>query len=356
MYGEITDLVCNNFKIGNRINCSCIKTDKFKKARLSVTFTLPIEKDSTYLNSMLFPVAFLGTQKYPDFRSLCIDSEELYASDLTDVNQKLGNLQIVGVHASMLNDEFISESDKSNGFSIIKGVFEIISQIILHPLLRDKDIETERSNQIKRVRARRNDAFGYAKYRFSQVLFDGDPIGAPLIGEENQLTSFSADDLRKAYTDLIENAPMDIFYCGSLDPDAVAELVKRELSEFVTEAFEEEKRQIPSFERRATKVKRIEESGEYRQGNLLVGFRAGTVLSDKDFYASELMNQIYGDGSTSKLFLNLREEKSLCYFCASSYDEVRGIIVVGCGINNCDFEDALDEILLQLENIRLGNM
>ena len=81
-----------------------------------------------------------------------------------------------------------------------------------------------------------------------------------------------------------------------------------------------------------------------------------TVLSDKEYYATELMDQIYGDGSQSKLFLNAREKKSLCYFCASSYDEVNGVIVVGCGIDNADVDAAKNEILFQLEELRNGNI
>lgn len=349
-------MVCNTYKIGERIRLTHIKTDKFKKARLTIGFILPIKIEKAYLNSLIFPVSFWGTEKHSDFQSLCIHSEELYASGITDVNSKIGDCQIIGVHASMLNDEYVSDEDKSRDFSIIDGIFDISSELILHPLFRDDDIEAERSNQIQRVRARRNDAFGYAKYRFSKVLFDGAPSGSPLIGEEEQLNSFSPDDLKKAYNDVIKNAPIDIFYCGALDSERITDLVKTYFPDFVTDDFDSDNIERYSFYRVAKDVKRVEESGEYRQGNLLVGFRTDAFLSDKDFYACEMMNQIYGDGSCSKLFKNLREDKSLCYFCASNYDEARGVIVVGCGINNSDFEEALEEILSSLESIKSGEI
>ena len=349
-------MVCNTYSIGKRIKLTHIKTDKFKKARFTFNFVLPITRERSYLNSMIVPVSFWGTEKYRDFRALCIRSEELYASGITDVNSKIGDTQIIGIHASMLNEEFISESDKASNFSVIDGVLDIISQLILHPLFRDQDIESERSNQIKRVRSRKNDAFGYAKYRFSKALFENSPSGYPLIGEEEQLSSFCADDLLAAYSDVINNAPIEIFYCGALDEKKVTELIKLYFPDFVSESFDTDALTRYSFPREAASVKRIVESGEYRQGNLLVGFRTGTFLSDKDFYATEMMNQIYGDGSCSKLFMHLREEKSLCYFCASNYDEARGVIVVGSGINNSDFEEALDGILSQLESIKNGEI
>ena len=348
-------MVCNTYKIGERIRLTHIKTDKFKKARLTIGFILPIKQEKAYLNSMIMPVSFWGTENHKDFQSLCIHSEELYASGITDVNSKIGDCQIIGLHASMLNDEYVSEEDKASGFSIIDGVFDISADIILRPLFREADVEAERANQIQRVRARRNDAFGYAKYRFSKELFDGAPSGFPLIGEEDQLASFTLDDLKSAYVDVIENAPIEIFYCGTLESDRITGLVKKYFSEFISNDFDS-KIERYVFSREAKTSKQIEESGEYRQGNLLVGFKTGTFLSDKDFYACEMMNQIYGDGSCSKLFRNLREEKSLCYFCASNYDEARGVIVVGCGINNSDFEEALSEILNSLESIKRGEI
>ena len=87
-----------------------------------------------------------------------------------------------------------------------------------------------------------------------------------------------------------------------------------------------------------------------------MGFRTGTVLSDREYYATELMNIIFGDSSTSKLFMNLREKKSLCYFCGSSYDEIKGVMAVGCGIDGENYENAREEILLQLEEIKKGNI
>ena len=346
---------CKTYKIGKRITLAHIKTDKFKKARLTFTFTLPIDRESTYINSMLMPIAFLGTEKYPDFRSVCLAAEELYASDMTDINLKLGNFHIIGIHASMLNDDYISEADKSNGFSVIKGVLGIISQLILHPSLRDEDVETERVNQIRRIRSRRNDAFGYAKYRFARTMFENDPSGCSLIGEEEQVSTVNAACVRSQLVEILKNAPIEIFYCGSCDADKVISLVKSEFPELVSDENFASSLQRRSFPRSADAVRLVEESGEYRQGNLLVGFRTGTFLSDREFYATELMNQIYGDGASSKLFANLREQKALCYFCASSYDEVRGIIVVGCGINNSDFKNALDEILFQLDEIKNGH-
>ena len=100
----------------------------------------------------------------------------------------------------------------------------------------------------------------------------------------------------------------------------------------------------------------VEETGEYTQSNLLIGFCTGVKLADPEFYSAELMNEIYGEGPTSKLFMNVREKHSLCYFCASDYNEINGVLTVGCGIDADAVNVAKAEIIAQLKEISLGNI
>ena len=67
-------------------------------------------------------------------------------------------------------------------------------------------------------------------------------------------------------------------------------------------------------------------------------------------------NEIYGGMSVSKLFMNVREKKSLCYYCHSAYRSDRGTMRVECGVapQNCDA--AIDEISHQLCELKAGNI
>lgn len=341
------------YKISDSVILSHIKTERFKKARLTAVLRTAITQDLSPMTSLIMPVAFLGTEKYPSFRSICCRAEELYAADLSDINMKLGNYQLTGLAASMLNENYISEHDREQGFSILSGVMEMFSELLFKALFRPENVETEKVNQINRINSRKNDAFGYAKYRFTKEMFKGEPCGHSLSGEVEQVTAITAQQLREHCQGIVKTAPMEFFYCGNAEAQAVIELIKK----YFPNRTEGADVNVPSTVTAASETpKYIEENGLYRQGNLLLGFRTGNALSDREFYAVELMNQIFGDGSTSKLFMNVREKKSLCYFCASSYDEIRGAVLVGCGINNADYSDALNEILFQLEEIRKGNI
>ena len=69
-----------------------------------------------------------------------------------------------------------------------------------------------------------------------------------------------------------------------------------------------------------------------------------------------LMNAIFGAGPTSKLFMNVREKLSLCYYASSSLDRFKGVMVVSSGIESRNFEVAKDEILRQLNACVQGDI
>ena len=79
-------------------------------------------------------------------------------------------------------------------------------------------------------------------------------------------------------------------------------------------------------------------------------------MEEPDFAAIKVFNAIYGGSVTSKLFENVREKLSLCYYASSSCDMHKGIMLVSSGIEETKLAQAKGEILAQLEEIRRGNV
>ena len=88
------------------------------------------------------------------------------------------------------------------------------------------------------------------------------------------------------------------------------------------------------------------------QGKLGMGFACGS----DDYAAMMLGNTLFGGSSTSKLFLNVREKLSLCYYASSLYHRQKRLITVSSGIEFQNFRRAYDEILAQLEAVRRGQV
>lgn len=88
------------------------------------------------------------------------------------------------------------------------------------------------------------------------------------------------------------------------------------------------------------------------QGKLGMGFTCGSG----DTAALLMGNTLFGGSSNSKLFMNVREKLSLCYFASSVYHRQKGIITVSSGIEFENYQRAYDEIMCQLEAVQRGEL
>ena len=83
-----------------------------------------------------------------------------------------------------------------------------------------------------------------------------------------------------------------------------------------------------------------------------MGFACGS-----DDYAAALMgNTLFGGSSNSKLFLNVREKLSLCYYASSAYHRQKRLITVSSGIEFQNYQKAYDEIMAQLAAVQAGRL
>ena len=95
---------------------------------------------------------------------------------------------------------------------------------------------------------------------------------------------------------------------------------------------------------------------EVAQCKLVLGFRAGRSSADEDVMATRLMSALFGGTPSSKLFLNVREKLSLCYYCSSRFERNKGLLLVESGVEYKNIEKAKKEILAQLGEIQKGNI
>ena len=100
----------------------------------------------------------------------------------------------------------------------------------------------------------------------------------------------------------------------------------------------------------------INEKLNVTQGKLAIGFRTSTSINDTDMPAMQVFNSIFGSGAHSKLFNNVREKLSLAYYASSQLDKFKGLCIVNAGIEFENYQKALDETLVQLEDIKAGKI
>ena len=89
---------------------------------------------------------------------------------------------------------------------------------------------------------------------------------------------------------------------------------------------------------------------------MVLGFRTGYKYQENEYHLLQLFNEVYGGSPTAKLFLNVREKMSLCYYCRSIINQKNGIMIVSSGIEAKNKEIAKKAIIDQLDAIKNGDI
>ena len=148
---------------------------------------------------------------------------------------------------------------------------------------------------------------------------------------------------------LINTANIEIFYVGREDKPYVQEQFTKAFSTL-------DNRTVQPFPKSAKSVAKstvaeLSESMDVNQTKLIMAFK--TDCSNR--HANIVMHAILGLTPTSKLFANVREKLSLCYYCQSSIDNTKGVLYIDSGIEPKNYEQSKQAILQQVEDLKDGN-
>ena len=339
-------------QLWDSVSLSSITTDKFKTGMISFSLRLPLSRESAAYNMLLSGVLRRGSEEFPSAASLNQRLDELYASSIEIKTAKCGRNQLFIISAEMLDNSFVSD-----GTDILDGVAHVISQVLLHPMTEDgyfrkETVEKEKNTVSDAIKAEINNPRAYASMKCAELMHSGDE-DFPTIDSLLSIVE-DADEIKlyEHYKKMISSSALEIFYVGTQNTPRVSDIVKKHFGDFCGKSSPIR----PITPEKFTHLKESAEPFEVSQGKLCLGFRVGVTADDKKYFAASMFNEIFGGSPASKLFMNVRERLSLCYYCASSYDPYLGNVTVSSGINVCEFERAKSEILRQLDSIKAGDI
>ena len=335
------------------VHLTAVHTKKFKSSVLGLQFLLPLQEETASLNALVPMVLRRGTREHPDLEALSAALHELYGGSLEPMVRKKGETQCVGFLGSFLDDAYTLD-----GAPLLERAAALLGEVVFHPYTSAGAFcpdytSQEKTNLIDRIRAQINDKRQYAQLRVVEEMCAGERFGVDKLGSEAAAAAIDCAALWTRYQEMLRLAPVELYYCGSAAP----ERVRQALSAILAELPQGAARTAPGrpARRQAPDVPRlVEEAMDVTQGKLSLGLRTGIDAWDADYPALTLVNAIYGGTTTSKLFLNVRERLSLCYYASSGLMKYKDVMLVSSGVEFDRVEQAKTEILAQLDQCRTG--
>jgi predicted Zn-dependent peptidase len=333
------------------VRLCAVQTDRFKTGCISFSMALPM--DGNLAAKAILPyILHRSCKKYPDFSFLNGCLAELYGAALSAGVSKLGEAQLLSINLTSIDDRFAL-----TGESIAQSSTELLLDLIFDPDLVDgcfgeAAVQREKRLLIEKMESELNDKKAYALRRCEAFMCKGERYGLSKYGTKEEIEALTGETILEAWQNMLKTAIIQIDIVGSGANESVADALIARFAKI---------ERIPAeiqtlFVTMAAGTRREEEKLPVKQGKMVLGFRAGMEDALDEVTAAKVMTDIFGGGTYSKLFKNVREKMSLCYYCSARLNHLKGVIFVQSGIE-CDKEQlATDEILRQFESVKTGEI
>lgn len=333
------------------VSLQVVKTPRFKTNLVGVFIQRPLTKREATLNTLISMVLNKGSEKYTSYEALNKKLEELYGSVIVADVVKKGDRQVLSIKLQMLNQKYVDEID------MFEEGLKVLSDVMFHPLTVDggfkKSIfDQEVSNLEDRIKGRINDKVKYAIDRCIEEMCKDQVFSVYEYGDMDILRSITPQDLMDHYKNIFKDSIIDIYVLGDVEEDRTESLIREHIA-FDREGLIEIKDE-PVI-KHVNDIIYKEEKFNVNQGKLSLGFRTNVPYTDRLYEGSVLFSTILGGGPNSKLFKNIREKESLCYYIFSRVEKFMAIMLISCGIEFDKYEKTKKLVLKEVDAVKAGD-
>lgn len=338
--------------LGKDINLTLIPAEKFKSNLVSIYIQRNLDREEATKNALLPTIITSGCTKYPSLREISNKLDDLYGSSMYGDVSKRGEKQVITFKIISTNERYLDEK-------IFTNVIEFFNDVLNDTLVVDggfnkEYLDIEKTNLKDRIQAKINDKSRYALERSFEEMCKGERFSISEIGYEEDLEKIDAKDLYEHYKNIIKTSPIDIVIEGDFNEEEVVNVISKNFSFERDEIIDIPREQ---FTKDITEVNIVEENMDITQGKLVMGYRTNIDYKDESLYYPLVVgSSVLGGGPHSKMFINIREKESLCYYIYSSVEKYKSILYISSGIEAQNYEKTVDLIKKQIEAIKQGEI
>ncbi len=281
---------------------------------------------SHFLEHLLFK----GSKKYPTAEdiALAVDAVGGYNNAYTSEDITSYYIKVPSKHGELALD--------------------ILTDMMRNPILDSAEIDRERGVIVEEMNVYRDDPARFVGTMIPALIFPGNPLGKDIIGSEEVINRIAAPDIVAYQKHHYQPGNMVIAVAGKVDHAAVVAQVEAALGDLVPGELDK----VEAVGQDLASDLAVTQAKPTAQAHFIVAARSYPYAHPDD-RAAKVMSAILGRGSSSRLFMNVRERQGLAY---TVYSEINnyvdtGIFQVYAGVNLDKIDQALTAVLHELQVI-----
>ncbi|NLW79481.1 MAG: insulinase family protein [Ruminococcaceae bacterium] len=322
--------------------------DKFKRGKISIHLITPGSRENATPLALLPHVLDRRCAAIPDPTELARRLFALYGADLSSESYVVGANRVLSFSIAGLKDAYALGGENLTG-----QYLELLCNILFEPKLaagvfEADDVAIEKDKQADFLRSEMNDKRGYCLRQTRRKLYGDSPLGIESAGYLEDIDPLTAAGIHADYQHLLQHAQVEVQVCG-IDGQAAAQAVAWRLEK------------LPRTPLPLATAPPLGKPAEYKhytepmntvQGKLCIVSTGAPLPDGKGEAVMRIASALYGGLPTSRLFMNVREKQSLCYYCAAAYGYYGGTLTVDSGVEHAMAARAAEAILKELEALQ----
>ena len=337
-------------KLAPGVFITTLDAEKFNRCRITIHLRYPALRRSATDAAVLPLVLERGYAGCPDMTELSRKLARLYGADLGVDQSSAGIDRVLTVDICGIKDRFALD-----GENLTREYADIAFGTIFEPYLIDgvfdpEAVRIEKESLARRLDAEFNNKRLYCVRQARRKFYGDSPAGIELGGYKSDLPNVTPQTLKAEYDRILSTASIDVMVQG-VDEARVADLLLRKLESIRRDP---QPFALPMAMPRTPLRHFKEEIPGLTQAKLCMLFTTGGESDPPSVSILRVAMSVLGGSATSRLFRNVREKQSLCYYCGSAAQRSTGVMMIDSGVEPGKEQQAEAAILAELEGLKNG--
>ncbi len=231
------------------------------------------------------------------------------------------------------------------------SAFALLGELVTRPVFAAGEIERDRKLRLNALRARSDQPTVVATQVFNAVVYGEDaPYGHPGDGTPASIASLTREEITAFYAKYYVPANAVLVVVGDVTPARAAQLAEAAFGAWQGKVAPEDPVPLAPAPKPATVY--LVDKPKAAQSEIRIGL-AGASRTSPDYYALTVLNTVLGGQFSSRINLNIREDKGYTYGARSSFSVLRGPgpFMASGGVVTARTDSSLVEFMRELMDI-----
>lgn len=317
------------FTLDNGLKVFVVKNTKLPR----VSFTLVLERDPILEGDKAGMTGFVGEMMMGGTKNRTKDQLDL-------------EVDFIGASLSASSTSVYASSLKKHQDKIL----ELMADVLYNPLFPQEELDKLKKQSLTGLAQSKDDPNAISSRLSSTVLFGKNhPYGE--IETETTINNITVEDIKSYYSTYFKPNIAYLAIVGDMDKAEAEKVVKQYFGNWTQ--GEVPKFTYPMPERASKRAVALVDRSSSVQSVINLTQPVQMKIGDPDYISSRLLNQVLGGGSSSRLFMNLREDKGYTYGAYSSIgaDKLVATISANASVRTEVTDSAVYEFIHEIQNL-----